>query len=86
MEPIFMEGENVVVNTWSYLLGSPKVGDVVAVKNPLKEQEILLKRIEKILPGNKFFLVGANKKDSFDSRNFGPVDREFILGKVLLKY
>lgn len=86
MEPIFKEGEHVLVYNWSYIFDSPRIGDVVAFKNPLKVQEILLKRVGKNLPDNKFFLVGANKNDSFDSKSFGNVDKKFILGKVLLKY
>jgi signal peptidase I len=37
------------------------------------------------LGANEFYVLGDNRNSSKDSRSFGPVDRSFITGKVLLR-
>jgi signal peptidase I len=34
---------------------------------------------------NEFYVLGDNRNSSKDSRSFGPVDRKFITGRVLLR-
>lgn len=34
---------------------------------------------------NEYFVLGDNRSASKDSRNFGPVDKSFVTGKVLLR-
>lgn len=38
-----------------------------------------------IVGKNEFFVMGDNRNSSKDSRIFGPVDRSFITGRVLLR-
>jgi len=37
------------------------------------------------LTANEFYMLGDNRNSSKDSRSFGPVDRSFIIGRVLLR-
>jgi signal peptidase I len=37
------------------------------------------------LGGDEYFLMGDNRGSSLDSRSFGPVPRDFLIGKVLLR-
>ena len=37
------------------------------------------------LSENEYFLVGDNRENSFDSRMFGPISRDRIIGKAYLK-
>jgi signal peptidase I len=37
------------------------------------------------LKENEYFVLGDNRSLSFDSRSFGPVPKEYIIGKVALK-
>ena len=62
---------------------SPRKGDVVVFYTPLGE--IAVKRCAEVLPGNEFFAVGDNNAQSYDSRSYGPVSNDNIIGRVLGK-
>lgn len=84
MVPAFKEGDAVLINRLSYLLSKPRIGDIVV----LKKERYIIKRIAKINPsadGDKFFVVGDNKKESTDSRSFGWISKREIAGKVIIK-
>lgn len=81
MTPTLKQGQNVLVNKLSYLFSKPKIKDIVAVKDP-RNQKILIKRVSKISK-NKLYVRGDNKKASTDSRSFGWVSKNAIIGKVI---
>src|SRR5262245_50006346 len=81
MEPLIRNGDVVFINRIAYLFKKPHVGDVVAAKI---NEKIFVKRITKV-EKNKFFLSGDNSHDSFDSRKFGMIAGNEIIGKVILK-
>ena len=72
------EGEFVLA--LSYFLSHPRVGDIVVVRHPAKHI-LLLKRILRI-QNNIYWVQGDNKDQSSDSRDFGWISRDFILGKA----
>lgn len=78
MLPTLKPGTDVLVFCWFY---TPKVGDIVAFK---KDEKEMIKRIQKIK--GKIFVSGDNTKESTDSRNFGWIKREDIIGKVILVF
>jgi len=59
----------------------PREGDVVIFYTPLGE--IAVKRCGEILSGRVFYALGDNSSLSYDSRNYGPVPNDNIIGKVL---
>ncbi|HWR12101.1 MAG TPA: S26 family signal peptidase [Rectinemataceae bacterium] len=74
-----------------FLWGEPEPRDVVAAFNP-DTKKVIIKRVwmeEGVdRPGREgssaaYFLLGDNKYESIDSREFGPVPMNNILGKVL---
>ena len=77
MEPAIMEGSYVIVNCWPM---SMRIGEVVIAMDPYGR--IIAKRIKKV-NGSKLFLVGDNTRSSIDSRRFGWIGRERVLGKVI---
>lgn len=80
MEPLIKNGNTVLVSNIFYLFKSPKVGDIIAFKN--FDEKVLIKRIIK-KENKKFFIKGDNKKDSMDSKNFGMISGDKIVGKVI---
>ena len=69
--------------THGYLLqwGIPKEGDVVVFYTPLGE--IAVKRCGGNLADGVFYAFGDNSSQSYDSRNYGPVPKGNIIGRVL---
>ena len=84
MESTYREGDRLFVSRILYLVTSPGINDVVVVKDP-RDGRLLLKRITKII-GGKYFVEGDNPDSSTDSRTFGEIERENILGKVFFRY
>lgn len=83
MKPFISSGDVILVNRLSYLFKNPKIGDVVVIKNNDKKK-YLIKRIQRIRE-KTYFVMGDNKKESVDSRNFGWITKKDILGKMLFK-
>lgn len=81
MEPKIEHGDIVLASNIFYLFKKPRINDIVSFR---KKDKILLKRITRIDEG-KYFLEGDNKNDSLDSRKFGHISKEQILGKVVIK-
>ena len=86
MEPLCKEGDFLLLDKISYLMFRPKLGDIVVLKHPQQER-LLLKYITKEkLDESKYlyWVEGLNKTESSDSRSFGWVPRELILGKGIV--
>lgn len=79
MEPTIKEGSEVLASSFPYIFFNPKKGDIVVFK---KNNLVFIKRIEKVLKG-KYFVKGDNEKDSIDSRSFGFLNKNNILGKII---
>lgn len=82
MEPLIKNGNTVFATNILYLFTYPKVNDIIIFE---KNKKYFVKRISKI-ENNKYFVTGDNKKDSLDSRKFGNILRNQILGKVIYKF
>jgi signal peptidase I len=60
---------------------TPRIGDVVVFYTPTGQ--IAVKRLASIIPGEMFYALGDNAPQSYDSRNYGPVPKANIIGRVL---
>lgn len=86
MAPSLVPGERVVVNKLAYRLRPPRPGDLVVVRDPRAPGRLLLKRIAGEAGDGRWLVRGDNAGASTDSRHFGPVGREMIMGKVWFRY
>lgn len=81
MTPTLAPNDIVLVNRMSYWFASPKINDIIAVRDP-RDGKILIKRIKKI-ENKQCFVQGDNKNSSTDSRVFGMIRKQDIIGKVI---
>lgn len=81
MEPTLKPGDHVIVNRLAYLFGKPSKNDVIVLKHPQQKEKFLVKRIAEIRD-SEYFVLGDNTEFSKDSRHFGTIKRNMIVGKV----
>lgn len=62
-----------------------KVGDLVLSNHPYRSSVRIIKRIAEITSEGHFLLAGDNATESTDSRTFGAVSIESILGRVVCR-
>ena len=98
MEPTFQNGDYLIVDELSYNFEQPQKNDVVIFRYPLDPSKYFIKRIEG-LPGEKiktngreitlktgeYFVMGDNRGASSDSRVWGPLKENFIVGRAFVR-
>jgi signal peptidase I len=93
MEPAITDGTVLVINRLNYGLrlpwqsgflirwSAPKPGEVVVFYTPAGQ--IAVKRCEELTEQGDIIVRGDNSLQSFDSRSYGPVPADQVIGKVL---
>jgi len=76
MLPTLKPGQDVLVWCW---FNKYKVGDIVAFKKDGKE---MIKRTQNT-DDRRIFVIGDNERESTDSRKFGSISVDKIIGKVI---
>ena len=81
MSPTLQPGDRLLVVGWL----APRVGDVVVARDPEAPTRLLVKRVAAVDRTGVDLRVepGAFGRDS---RRFGPVAREAVLGRVVWRY
>jgi signal peptidase I len=80
LAPEYQNGDFVIISKIPFLFTSPSPGDVIAFQQPGYGR--LIKRIGQINPDGGVTVTGSHP-ESIDSRVFGPVRKEHMLGKVI---
>lgn len=80
LAPEYSHGDFVLVSKIPFWLAPPIPGDVIAFRQP--GYGLFIKRIQNLSPDGGVNVIGDHP-ESVDSRVFGPVRREDILGKVV---
>ena len=80
MLPTYRDGDCLLV---AYGERRPRVGDVVLVRRP---ERVLVKRVAEVRPSGLVTVLSDNRAAGSDSRSFGPVVSEDVIGRVLARY
>ena len=88
MEPAYHTGDHVIVNRWAYRTREPRAGDVVVLYDPDRDGHVLLKRVADDPGGLRrgVYVLGDNVAESRDSRTFGTVPGNAVIGRAWFRY
>lgn len=86
MLPLLKPGDEILLNSNAYRQCLPQISDIVVTINPHQSNLIVVKRITAIEPDGNLFLMGDNLRESTDSRHWGSVNPEEIIGKVTSRF
>jgi signal peptidase I len=85
MAPTLRSGDRVLVDLWSYRSRTPATGEPVLLQGP--GGVLMVKRVATADPPPGFLhVLGDNPGMSVDSRQFGPIPREAVRGRILFRY
>ncbi len=62
------------------------IGDAVLEEDYLPSSNHQYETMSVIVEENQIFVMGDNRSNSYDSRNFGTIDADSVFGKVLFIY
>lgn len=82
MLPTLRPGDHLLVRRSAAV----RVGDIVAVRRPDRSFLIVVKRVERLVDDGRWWLRGDNAAASDDSRVFGSVGADDLLGRVIWRY
>lgn len=86
MLPLLKPEEEVLIYLRFHHHQSLNVGDIVVAKHPHRNDLQIIKRVDFISEEGKLFLRGDNPEESTDSRQFGMVCLEEIIGRVTCRF
>lgn len=76
MEPTLSDGDHLLI-----VAGRPSYGDIVVVAHPDPVRDtVLVKRLDSVLPSGQLVVRSDNADVGTDSRSFGPIDPDSMLG------
>jgi len=94
MVPNFHNGDYLIIDEITYQFRKPQIGEVIVFRYPKNPSEFFIKRIA-ALPGDtingttlaadEYYVLGDNKSASLDSRYWGPVKSNLIVGRAILR-
>jgi nickel-type superoxide dismutase maturation protease len=82
MRPTLQPGDRLFVFQWP----RPKPGDLVVLEEPDRQLTFVVKRVASLEPNGDVIVRADNPNVSRDSREFGPVPPQLIVGRVIYRY
>lgn len=86
MLPLLKPQEEVLIDPRIDPNQPPKEGEIVVAQHPTKSNLQLIKRVASVSEDGRLFLEGDNLAESTDSRVFGRVKLEQIVGRVTCRF
>ena len=80
MEPALPEGTIVLVRRTQAV----QLNDIILCRHPYKSKTNIIKRVEDLRPDG-LYVLGDNPSQSTDSRSFGVIPTDHVLGVVTSK-
>jgi nickel-type superoxide dismutase maturation protease len=85
MLPLLQPGQEVLVDLAAYRQQPPQAGDIVVAYHPQQPQLPIIKRVL-FVEGDRCYLRGDNGEASTDSRRFGLVPQQALIGQVVCRF
>lgn len=85
---IGLPGEKVQIKDGEVYVTSNGKTESVKINEPYLSEGVKTFSLSEepiVLGDNQYYLLGDNRNASKDSRSFGPVDKSFFIGKVMLR-
>jgi len=79
--PKYQEGDYVLIVKIPLFLNSVRRGDVVVFRHPL--YGMMIKKVSRVAGDGKEIYVVGTHENSVDSRQFGAVRKDALIGKVI---
>ena len=79
---IAFEGEELTFNPDGTLM----INGQLLIEDYLPDNDYFYESMSVIIGENEIFALGDNRNNSYDSRNFGPISKDLVFGKVVFKY
>lgn len=86
MLPLLQPGDEILLDPFAYQKSSPQINDIIVTQHPLQPNLSIVKRINGINDGDRYFVTGDNRKASTDSRHWGSIKSSDIIGKVTSQF
>jgi len=86
MLPLLEPGQEVLIDQRAYRQRPPQPGDIVVAQHPYQPGLKIIKRVTAVSIDGRYFLQGDNPHESSDSRSFGAVSPQLILGQVTSRF
>jgi len=76
---IGLPGDQVKIEGGDVFINGNKLEETYIAAEPAYQNEVTI-------PEDSFFVLGDNRNNSSDSHNWGPVPRDYVIGKAIVVY